>query len=216
MGTKGTAGQQAGSLLSGANYGATSPTDAIGNMTSGLEGQMMRSYQAGNDPMQQTAREQLDTHLKNQGLQPGEPGYDNAMRGLVTSQTLGNDTANAGFAKDAFGQAASLYGMPLGMATQLGSWGSPTTPNSSFVKGAQMQPADLTRAVSNQNQMLQQQYENQMGQYSGMMNGLFGIGSDVLGSMGGMGGAGAGAAGAGMDAAGFATLAETLGPAMFL
>src|SRR5882672_1491695 len=71
MGTKGTAGGQAGSLLSGANYGATTPDKAIGDMTSGREGQMMASYQAGNQPMQQTARQQLDTQLKNQGLNPG-------------------------------------------------------------------------------------------------------------------------------------------------
>lgn len=189
MGTKGTAGSQAGSLLSGANYGGSSPTKTIGDMSSGLEGQMMSAYQQGNDPMQKTAREQMDTQLKNQGLQPGEPGYDNAMRGLVTSQTQANDAANANYAQTAFGQASQLYGMPMQMAESLGNFGAPQTPNSSFVNapGLNIQPANLTGAVANQNQMLQDQYKNQMSQYSGMMNGLFGIGSDALGVMtGGM------------------------------
>ncbi len=186
MGTKGTAGGQAGSLLAGANYGSQSPTQAIGNMASGLEGQMMSAYQAGNDPMQLTARQQMDTQLKNQGLQPGEPGYDNAMRGMVTSQTQANDVANANYANTAFGQASSLYGMPMQMAESLGMFGAPTTPNASFVNapGLNIQPANLTGAVANQNQMLQDQYKNQMSQYSGMMNGLFGIGADALGVIG--------------------------------
>lgn len=187
MGTKGTAGQQGGSLLSGANYGSQSPTQAIGDMSSGIEGQMMAAYQKGNDPMQQTAREQMDTQLKNQGLQPGEPGYDNAMRGLVTSQTQANDAANANYQNSAYQQAAQLFGMPMQMAESLSSFGAPQQPNQDFVNAPSLniQPANLTGAVANQNQALQQQYQNQMSQYSGMMNGLFGIGSDALGAMGG-------------------------------
>lgn len=208
MGTKGVAGQQGGSLLSGANYGSQSPTKAIGDMSSGLEGQMMSSYQAGNDPMQLTARQQMDTQLKNQGLQPGEPGYDNAMRGLVTSQTLGNDTANANYAQTAYQQAAQLFGMPLQMAESLSGFGAPQQPNQDFVQtpGLNIQPANLTGAVANANTAIEDQYKNQMSQYSGMMNGLFGIGSDALGVMtGGMSmpftsmmGAGMGSGGMGM------------------
>ncbi len=206
QGTKGVAGQQGGNLISNANYGSQSPTDAIGNMSSGLEGQMMASYQAGNDPMQLTARQQMDTQLKNQGLSPGEPGYDNAMRGLTTSQTLANDTANANYAPQAFQQASQLFQMPLSMGLTESQFGAPQQPNQDFVNapGLNIQPANLTGAVANQNQALQQQYQNQMAQYSGMMNGLFGIGSDALGvmtggasmpftsMMGGMGGGGMG------------------------
>src|ERR1700685_1141271 len=36
QGSQTTAGGQSGSLLTGANYGASSPTDVIGNLTSGL------------------------------------------------------------------------------------------------------------------------------------------------------------------------------------
>lgn len=189
QGTQGTAGNQAGSLLAGANYGASSPSQTIGNMASGLEGQQMASYQAGNQPMQQTAVFQLDTQLRNQGLQPGEPGYDNAMRGLTNSQTLANDTANANFASTAFNQANTMYTEPLSMATTLGQFGAPQTPNSSFVNapGLNIQPANLIGATSTENQAVQDQYNAQMQQYSGMMNGLFGIGSDALGVMtGGM------------------------------
>jgi len=185
MGTKGTAGGQAGSLLSGANYGATTPDKAIGDMTSGREGQMMASYQAGNQPMQQTARQQLDTQLKNQGLNTGEPGYDNAMRSLDTSQTLANNTANANFANQAFGQASSLYGMPLQMAESLGSFGAPQTPNQDFVNapGLNIQPASTTAGFNSASSALNDQYKNQYGQYGDMMSGLFGLGTDALGAM---------------------------------
>lgn len=195
-GTQGTAGQQGGNLLSGANYGGQQPSQAIGDMASGLEGQQMAAYQAGNQPMQQTAQQQLDTQLKNQGLQPGEPGYDNAMRGLVNSQTLGNDTANANFASTAFNQANTMYTEPLQMSESLASFGGPQTGSSNFVNAPALniQPANLTGAVANENQQLQNQYTDQMGQYSGMMNGLFGIGSDVLGTMGGSAAGGSSAA----------------------
>lgn len=184
-GTQGTAGQQGGSMLSNANYGSQTPQAAIGDMTSGIEGQMMSAYQQGNDPMQETARQQMDTQLKNQGLSPGEPGYDNAMRGLVTSQTQANDTANANYENSAYSQAAQLFGMPLQMSESLAGFGAPTTGSSNFVNAPALniQPANLTGAVANENQQLQNQYTDQMGQYSGMMNGLFGIGSDALGVM---------------------------------
>lgn len=186
QGTQTTAGGQAGSLLSGANYGSTTPANAIGNMTSGLEGQQMASYAAGNQPIQETARSQLDTQLKNQGLNPGEPGYDNAMRSLDTSQTLANDTANAGFANTAFNQANTEYGLPLSMSESLAQFGSPGSVNSGLVNapGLNIQPASTTAGYNSASNALNQQYQNQMGQYSGMMNGLFGIGSDVLGAMG--------------------------------
>jgi hypothetical protein len=185
MGTKGTAGGQASNLLSNANYGGQTPQQAVGNMASGLEGQMMAGYQQEMQPIQQTQRTQLDTQLRNQGLQPGEPGYDYAMRQYDTNVNNANAAAASNYAQTAFGQANTLYGEPLQMAESLGGFGAPTTPNASFVNAPALniQPANLTGAVANQNQMLQQQYQNQMAQYSGMMNGLFGIGSDVLGVM---------------------------------
>ncbi len=143
------------------------------------------------------------------------------MRSLDTSQTLANDTANANYAPQAFQQASQLYGMPLGMAESLGQFGSPTTPNQSFVNapGLNIQAANAIGATGTENQallggltgttaadlgaitgtnqaatgqsgiiqsqqdILNQQYKNQMAQQSGMWNGLFGIGADALGLM---------------------------------
>lgn len=185
MGTKGAAGAGASNLISGANYGAVSPDKAIGDMTSGREGQMMASYQAGNQPMQQTARSQLDTQLKNQGLQPGAPGYDNAMRSLDTSQTLANDTANANYANQAFGQANTLYDKPAQLGMALAGFGAPQTPNQDFVNAPALniQPASTTAGYNSAASALNDQYKNQYAQYGDMMSGLFGVGQDALGAM---------------------------------
>src|SRR5258706_9287311 len=69
-GTQQAAGQQGQSLLGGANYGGTSPTDAIGTGTSGISGQLMSGYMKQMQPFFTTQTTELDTRLRNQGLNP--------------------------------------------------------------------------------------------------------------------------------------------------
>jgi hypothetical protein len=201
----------ANNVISNANYGGTDPTTAIGDMTSGKTGQMMNSYMAGVTPFQTTARQQEDTQLKNQGLAPGNPAYDNAMRSLDTSQNLANDQAAAQFEPQAFQQATTEFQMPAtigselsqigggqaqtgageatmgagetSMGTGLAQFGAPGSPNSDFVNAPGVQPANVIGAASTMEQGQEAQYKAQMDQYSGMMNGIFGIGSDVLGGL---------------------------------
>ena len=97
QGTQTTAGQQAGSLLAGANYGSQLPTQAIGDLTSGLTGQNMSAYLAASDLFFQTQTSQLDAQLCNQGLVPGSPAYDNAMRSNTTNQGYAVEGAAANF-----------------------------------------------------------------------------------------------------------------------
>lgn len=185
MGTKQTAGTQGSNVLSGANYGSQSPQDAIGNMTSGIEGDLMSKNLAYEQPFFNTSRQQLDTQLRNQGLLPGQPGYDNAMRGLDTSQGLTVNQLEASTQPQAFSQANTLYNTPLAQAQQLSQLGAPQDPNQDFVNAPQLQPANLTGAVSNAGTLLNNQYTAQEQQYSNMMKGLFGIGGTVLGGLAG-------------------------------
>lgn len=216
MGTKGTAGQQASTLLSGANYGGQNPSDVIGGMTSGTTQDLLSKETGYLQPFFTTQTDQLDTKLRNQGLFPGQPGYDVAMRNLTNTQggTVSNFLATAEPA--AYTQAKSTYEEPLNLATTEAGIGAPTDPNGSFVNSPALQPANLTGATANMGQMLDTQYNAQNQQYGNLMSGLFGIPTSVLGSMaksggglsgltslfgGGAGLTGFGGAGAGLDAA---------------
>lgn len=177
QGTQTTAGGQAGNLLSNANYGSASPTDVIGNLTSGLTGQNMAAYLSSADPFFKTQSDQLDTQLRNQGLQPGQPAYDNAMRSLTTNQGYSVYGAAASFEPQAFQQATTEYELPEQLATQLAQFGAPANPTQQFETGSGLNiqtpntSADLGSMVTAD----QNQYTAQQNQYNAMIKGLMSI-----------------------------------------
>jgi hypothetical protein len=191
QGTKSTAGQAGSKLLAGANYGSTSPTDAIGSMTSGLTGQVLGAEVNYLQPFQQTEKQQLDTTLRNQGLSPGEPGYDNAMRSLDTSHSLAVQNFLATAEPQAFQQATSLYQMPMTMGEQLAQFGAPGDPTQDFVNApglnaptiapTTVQPANLISATGSAQDAQMQAYQGQQANNQAMMSGAFGIPTAVLG-----------------------------------
>lgn len=93
-------------------YGNQNPNQ-IGDMASGLTGQRMDAAVAGIKPFQVQQRNELDTKLKNQGLHPGMPGYDTAMRELDNSQNLAISTFMSQFQPQAWQQATQIYQDPL-------------------------------------------------------------------------------------------------------
>ena len=181
--TQTSAGNQGNQLLTNANYGSTDPTTAIGNMTSGLTSQQLQSQMNYLNPFFTTQSQQLDTQLRNQGLAPGNPAYDNAVRQLDTNQVLVVSNAAAQFEPQAFSQAQTLYTEPATLGENLAQFGAPGSPNTDLVStpNLNVQPSNLTGAVSAENTANQNQYNAQMQQYSGLMSGLFGIPSSVLG-----------------------------------
>ena len=197
------AGNQGANLLAGANYGSQSPSTAIGNMTSGLTGQMMNNWQSATQPFFTTQTQQLDTQLRNQGLFPGSPGYDNAMRSLTTNQGYAAEGAAAQFQPTAFGEATNLFQMPATLGTSLASFGAGnaagTGQNLVNTPGLSIQPANLTGATATEQQALNQQYQAQMDQYNGLMKGIFGVGGTVLGTA--LGGPAGGALGGSLGGA---------------
>lgn len=191
-----TAGNQAGSLLGGANYGATSPTQAIGSMTSGLTNQMLGSEVSSLQPFFNIQNEQETAALANQGITPtGNPtAYNNAMLPFYAGQdtTVENFLANA--EPSAFNQATSLYQEPATLSSQLLAESAPQSPNSSFtsntpslatttVTPTTVQPTNLEQATSNEQTALNQQYQAQQAQYNAMISGMFGLGSSALGAI---------------------------------
>lgn len=187
-GTQSTAGGQAGSLLRNANYGGANPSDVIGNMTSGTTKDLLDKQVGFLQPFFGTSRDQLDTKLKNQGLAPGNPAYDNAMRGLDTSQGLTVNKLVGDSENTAFNQATQMYGLPAEMALSLAKFGSPTAPSWLQTPQAHYDPSNVTGATANASQMLNNQYQANLAQNQNMMSGLFGIAAPVLGSYAGSAG----------------------------
>lgn len=201
QGTQQTAGTQGSNLLASANYGAQTAQQAIGNQTSGQTGQLVQQEQAYLQPTFTQQTSQLDTQLRNQGLQPGEPGYDNAMRTMTNNQTsqMGNFIAQTQPQLEQ--EATTQYSLPLTTATGLASLGAPTSPTAQNVAGAALsdQPTNLLgsyataqnatdtnyateqQAYSQYNTAQLAQYQAQLAQQTAMMNGIMGIGSTALG-----------------------------------
>jgi hypothetical protein len=109
QGNQQTAGTQAGQVLQNANYGASAlpaavgalpeinpsalpslpnlPTvSGLGDMTSGLTGQLLAKETSYLNPFFTPQVDQLDAKLRNQGLAPGTPAYDQAMNALRQTQ----------------------------------------------------------------------------------------------------------------------------------
>jgi hypothetical protein len=178
-----TAKTGADTTLTNANYGSTTPTQAIGDMTSGLTKQMLDTETNYLSPYFSQQTSQLDAKLRNQGLAPGQPAYDQAMNGLQQSQNSTVTGFLASSQPQAFSEAQTLYNEPLAISQALLGEVSPTTVNSSGAAspGLSVQPANLIGATANAQQAQQQTYQDQVQQYDAMLSGLFSLPSTVLG-----------------------------------
>jgi hypothetical protein len=190
------AGSQGNNLLAGANYGSQSPADVIGGATSGNTQAMLGQLTSYMNPYFQQSTEQLDSTLRNQGHNPGDPAYDNAMQNLQKSQGATITGALPQLESTAYSQAAQNYMMPLTMGLQEYGFAQPGLPGSQFVQapGLSVSPPNYEGDVQNAYQDQMQAYQSNLQQQQAMMTGLFGLGSAGIGGltkgMGGAGGAG--------------------------
>lgn len=170
-------------LLTGANYGSASPSSIIGDTTKGLTADLLKKNVAQIQPYMDTAKSQLDAQLRNQGFAPGQPGYDNAMRGLLDSQNRTIQGFEASIEPQAYQQATSSYLLPLTMSAQQMGLMTPNMVTRSLAQTptSTIQPANYMGAVAQQQQIAEDQYKQQMAQYQNSMSGLFGIPTAILG-----------------------------------
>lgn len=179
---KGAAGIGAGNLLQGADYGTQSPEQRIGDLQSGIAGNIMQSYKASLDPFFETARDQLHTQLSNRGLTPGNPAYDNAMRGLESSQGLTVNNLIGQTGTKAYELASGMYKMPAELALALGGFGAPASATQDFTsKLPDLQPANLIGATANAQQSLNDQWKAETQKYGDMVGGVGKIAGSMLG-----------------------------------
>jgi hypothetical protein len=192
-GTQQSAGQQGQNLIQGANYGATSPADAIGTGASGISGNLMSGYLGLMQPFFTTQTQQLDTQLRNQGLSPSptanpsDPSswgpYERAMYQNTSNQAREVGGAAAQFQPQAFSEATQLYQMPAQLGENLAQFAQPTSPGGSLVQtpGFSTQAPDYTSAVKDYQNTLEQNYAQQMQQQDAMIQGLFGAAGNIGG-----------------------------------
>lgn len=174
-------------LLSNANYGSQSPADAIGGMTSGATKDLLDKETSYLNPFFTQQSSQLDTKLKNQGLDPSQPAYQQAMNNLLQSQNQGVTGFLAQAEPAAYAQASNSYTLPLTMAAQQMGLMNPNMVTGSLATTPQnqTQPANLIGATANYNTAQEAAYQDQLKQNTAMMSGLFGIPTSILGGWAG-------------------------------
>lgn len=185
QGTQGQAATGANELLTGANYGATNPVSAIGDMSSGLTGEQMGAFLQGEEPFFNYQTEGLESTLANQGETPGTPAYDMAMNQLRQNQGQTVSTAESQFEPAAFGQAQSLYQEPLSIASSLYGIGNPASLESNLVSTPQtgIQVPSTAAAYGAAAGPVEQQANLQEQQFGSTMTGLGQLGGAVLGGI---------------------------------
>jgi hypothetical protein len=188
QGTQKSAGTGGASLIAGANYGAAQPSDVIGDSTKGLVQKAMQQQTDYLNPYFKTQTDQLDTKLRNQGFAPGQPGYDNAMRGLQNSQNNTVTGFESTMEPQMYQQAYQNYITPAQLGGTLAGLGAPQAPTFQNTPQLNIQPANLIGATANAQQANEQNYQSQLQQSNAMMSGLFGIPTALLGGWANSGG----------------------------
>lgn len=202
QGNQGTAGKQAGALLTGANYGATDPSKTIGDATTGNTAALLKHETDYLNPQFTTQTDQLDAHLRSQGIFPDSPAYQQQMRDLQLNQNQAVSGFLATAEPAAYQQAVSSYQMPGQMAESLMGVSQPAGLGLTTTPQASGSPADLVGATSSANTANMAAYNAQLAQQNAMMSGLFQLGSSAI--SGGSGGFGNSMMGSLMGSAGSA------------
>ena len=167
----------AGANLLANTFGQYSNAPDLSSQAGGTTQQLLGQQTEYLRPYFETQNTQLDTRLRNQGIMPGTPAYDQQMDELSRRQ----DQSVTGFLTQAqpmaFEQAYKQYNAPLQTAATLAALGQPAGLGQSYVNapGATGNPADLTGAVANADQQRMQAYQTAQSQQNAMMSGIFGI-----------------------------------------
>lgn len=128
----------------------------------------------------------LDNQLRNQGLTPGTPAYDNAIRTVRDNQNQSVMSFLNNTQGQAFNQAQTQYEEPLNTVGKIMGGTQPANLNANLTTTPQVTvaPANQIAAQQNYNTYAQAQYQAQLQQHNAMMTGLFGAGSTLLGMPG--------------------------------
>ena len=173
----GIAGGAANNLLQNTfNQYSTAPD--LSNNAGGLTQQLLGQETSYLQPFFSQQTSQLDNQLRNQGIMPGTPAYQQQMNQNAQSQ----DQAVTGFLAQAepmaFQQAQTQYLTPLQVSSALmglnipGNVGAPETG-----QAPNYQPPDVIGATNNAMSAQEAAYKQQMENQAAMINAIAKIGS---------------------------------------
>lgn len=180
QGGQGYAGLGALGQLFNSGYGRGDAASTIGGATSGNTKALMDMQQSYLQPYFQNQTSQLDTQLRNQGILPGTPAYDQQMNQVQNTQNQSMSGFLASAEPQAYQQALQNYELPAQLSAQLMQMGQPSGLGLTSTPGLNINPADLTGAVANANQANMAAYNAQMQQQNAAMTGAAGIGSALI------------------------------------
>jgi hypothetical protein len=121
-GTANLATNQAAGALANSGYGGAAPN--LMNMAGGMTGQMLGQETSYLQPFFTNQTNQLDTQLRNQGLTPETPAYQQAMMNLQQNQNQSVSGFLAQAAPQAFQMAQQQYQLPMQTAQGLAGLGA--------------------------------------------------------------------------------------------
>lgn len=133
------------------------------------------------DPQWQEEQARLESQLINKGVRPGSAAYDNSMRDFSTNKQRAYNQSYLDAYKTAESSSMAERNQPINEITALMSGSQVAQPGYTNTPQPGVAPTDVIGA---QQQSLNQQnlgYQAQVGQQSGLMNGLFGLGKTAMG-----------------------------------
>jgi len=140
-------------------------------------------WESTNAPILQRQQDALDTKLKNQGFTADSEGYKNAMGDLAKQQGDTRNSAELSWQNSIFNQGLQNRAEQLGELNPGVNYG-----NQAITGGFQgtnnlgVPNVDLTSLYNAQQQQAQQNYQNQLQSYNGMLGGIAGLGGTIIGS----------------------------------
>ena len=143
--------------------------------TNSLTNQFVNAQDPAWERFMAPARAQLDTSLRNQGILPGTPAYQQQVDAQTQQQLLTKGSALAAFQPQAYQEAASTFGMPLsiegtlmGMSHPEAGLGYVNTP------GMNVNPTDVAGIYETAQQQAFKNYQQKVASQNALMNGLLG------------------------------------------
>jgi hypothetical protein len=165
------------------SFGQYSTPQNLSDMAGGETQKLLGEETSYLDPYFKNQSTQLDTQLRNQGIMPGTPAYQQQQMEMQQNQNQAVTGFLAQAEPQAFNQASQQYELPLQIASQLmgmnipGNVGAPQTG-----QGPGYGAPDVIGAQANAQQALEQSYQQQMAQQAAMIQAVGQIGGGLAGN----------------------------------
>lgn len=162
----------------GANFGnfTQDPTQKLLSGTNNLTSQFIDAQNPAWERFMAPQRDQLDNNLRNQGILPGTPAYQQQMDALTQQQLLTKNASLAAFQPQAFGEASQALNMPLSWEQQLLSMSQPGSMPNSFINtpGLNVAPTDVLGSNQAAFNSQFQDYQMEVARQNAMLGGGLG------------------------------------------